>query len=69
MINSNFTDRNGLQITEGAKVYWTSQDRYQSSGTFIVDSLEGETADIRRLDGSCPNYHYADVSELAVQVR
>ena len=69
LINSNFTDKNGLQITEGTKVYWECPDSYKRSGTFVVYGLDGDAVDIRRLDGSRPNYHNPDITELTVLVR
>jgi len=66
MINSNPVDGNGIQVVEGSAVYWTCQDRYQSSGDFIVSEVHEDYAVVVRKDGSKPDFTFAGYEELAV---
>ena len=66
IINSNYLDVNGLQITEGAKVYRTDPDNYRNDGVFFVDSYAGECVKLIRSDGTKPNYNLASPCELRV---
>jgi len=68
MNNSNPTDKKGLDITEGSKVFWTNPDRYESNGYYIIDSAEGDFATLKRADGTTPDYKYADFNDLKVVV-
>ncbi len=67
---------NGLQITEGAKVYRTDQDDYANNGEFKVlnsDKIGRNNIpmiELVNLDGSRVNgWRYATPEELRVMVR
>jgi len=66
IINSNPVDCKGAQITEGVKVFWTNPQRYESNGDYVVDSVEGDFAKLKHLDGTQPNYDFADFCDLVV---
>ena len=79
MNNSNYISRNGIQLTEGMKVY-RHDGNNAHSGTYLIECYEpvnkpisqGYTSNLIRLvhiNGDKPNYPLATPDELFVKVR
>ena len=69
LLNSNFLDPQGLQITEGCVVYRTDPDNYKNNGRFIVDCCNEDTVSLVDMNGNAVNYNLAYPNELMVMVR
>ena len=68
-LNSNPLDKNGVQITEGDKVYRTDPDNYVNDGNFIVtDVLEDRVKLAYTNSTDKVNYNTAYFHEVAVKV-